>query len=114
QLASRVAGIDVILGGRSVTPLPEPILVSNNKGKTAVTNAGAQGRFLGVLDLDIGEGGLVDLRYNLLPVVTSFLRAGSRTEKRVNDTYVVAKTSVYVKIAKTGELPSGRGKFNGS
>lgn len=114
QLASRVAGIDVILGGRSVTPLPEPILVSNNKGKTAVTNAGAQGRFLGVLDLDIGKGGLVDLRYNLLPVVTSFVQADSRTAKRVDDTYAIAKTSLSEKIAKTEGLLYRRGTFNGT
>ncbi len=114
QLATRVTGIDVILGGRSVTPLPEPILVSNNKGKTAVTNAGAQGRFLAVLDLDIGNGGLVDFRYSLLPVVASFVQADSRMAKRVDDAYTTVKTSVSEKIAMTEGLLYRRSTFNGT
>lgn len=114
QLATRVTGIDVILGGRSVTPLPEPILVSNNKGKTAVTNAGAQGRFLAVLDLDIGKGGLVDFRYSLLPVVASFVQADSRMAKKVDDAYATAKTSLSEKIAMTEGLLYRRGTFNGT
>ena len=114
QLATRVIGIDVILGGRSTTPLPEPILVSNNKGKTAVTNAGAQGRFLAVLDLDIDKGGLVDFRYSLLPVVASFVQADSRMAKRVDDAYATANTSLSEKIAMTEGLLYRRGTFNGT
>ena len=114
QLATRVTGIDVILGGRSVTPLPEPILVSNKKGKTAVTNAGAQGRFLAVLDLDIGKAGLVDFRYSLLPVVASFVQADSQMAKRVDDAYATANTSLSEKIALTEGLLYRRGTFNGT
>ncbi len=116
QLAARVTGIDVILGGRSVTPLPEPIAVSNNKGKTAVTNAGAQGRFLAVLDLDVGKGGLVDFRYNLLPVVAGFVQADSRLAKRVDGAYVTANTDIRLseKIAVTEGLLYRRGTFNGT
>jgi sulfur-oxidizing protein SoxB len=114
QLATRVTGIDVILGGRSGTPLPEPILVSNKKGKTAVTNAGAQGRFLAVLDLDIGKGGLVDFRYSLLPVVASFVQADSQMAKRVDDAYATANTSLSQKIAMNEGLLYRRGTFNGT
>ena len=114
QLAASVTGIDVILGGRSATPLPEPILVSNNKGKTAVTNAGAQGRFLAVLDLDVGEGGLVDFRYNLLPVVTAFVQAESRMTKRVDEAYAAANANLSEKIAVTEGLLYRRGTFNGT
>lgn len=114
QLATRVTGIDVILGGRSATPLPEPILVSNNKGKTAVTNAGAQGRFLAVLDLDIDKGGLADFRYSLLPVVASFVQADSRLAKTVDNAYATANTSLSEQIAMTEGLLYRRGTFNGT
>ncbi|WP_025372425.1 bifunctional metallophosphatase/5'-nucleotidase [Advenella mimigardefordensis] len=114
QLAARVTGIDVILGGRSATPLPEPILVPNKKGKTAVTNAGAQGRFLAVLDLDIRKNGLVDFRYNLLPVVAGFVQADSRMEKRLSAAYATADHNLSEKIAVTQGMLYRRGTFNGT
>ncbi len=114
RLAARVTGIDVILGGRSATPMPEPILVSNKKGKTAVTNAGAQGRFLAVLDLDIKKNGLVDFRYNLLPVVAGFVQADSRMEKSVRAAYATADHNLSEKIAITQGMLYRRGTFNGT
>jgi 2',3'-cyclic-nucleotide 2'-phosphodiesterase (5'-nucleotidase family) len=41
--------------------------------KTLVTSAGSAGKFLAVLDLDIGKGGLKDARYQLLPVFANLL-----------------------------------------
>ncbi len=52
KLASRVTGIDVILGGHTHDAVPQPIAVTNAGGVTLVTNAGSNGKFLGVLDLD--------------------------------------------------------------
>jgi S-sulfosulfanyl-L-cysteine sulfohydrolase len=73
KLASRVVGIDVILGGHTHDALPKPVWVENPVGKTCVTNAGSHGKFLGVLDLDIRNGRLQDLRYRLLPVFSDLL-----------------------------------------
>src|SRR5262249_42763666 len=67
KLASRIAGIDVILGGHTHDAVPEPTVVSNISGKTAVTNAGSSGKFLGLLDLDVGNKRVNDVRYTLLP-----------------------------------------------
>ena len=53
KLASRVRGIDAILGGHTHDGVPQPVLVANRGGKTLVTNAGSNGKFLGVLDLDV-------------------------------------------------------------
>jgi len=55
KLASRVTGIDVILGGHTHDGVPQPTIVSNRAGKTVVTNAGCNGKFIGVLDLEVGE-----------------------------------------------------------
>jgi S-sulfosulfanyl-L-cysteine sulfohydrolase len=53
KLASRVTGIDAILGGHTHDAVPQPMLVKNAKGTTLVTNAGSNGKFLAVLDLDV-------------------------------------------------------------
>jgi len=45
KLASRVTGIDVILGGHTHDGVPAPVVVSNAKGRTLVTNAGSHGKF---------------------------------------------------------------------
>ena len=52
KMASRVRGIDAILGGHTHDGMPVATLVSNPGGKTIVTNAGSNGKFLGVLDLE--------------------------------------------------------------
>ena len=56
KLASRVRGIDVILGGHTHDAVPQPVAVTNAGGMTLVTNAGSNGKFLGVLDLEIARG----------------------------------------------------------
>ena len=56
KLASRISGIDVILGGHTHDAVPQPVFIRNAGGGTLVTNAGSNGKFLGVLDLDLGKG----------------------------------------------------------
>src|SRR5437764_6953160 len=68
KLASRVTGIDVILGGHTHDAVPQPVPVKNAAGTTLVTNAGSNGKFLGVLDLALDRGKVSDVRYHLLPV----------------------------------------------
>src|SRR4051794_27326333 len=74
KLASRVSGIDVILGGHTHDAVPQPIPITNAGGTTLVTNAGSHGKFLGVLDLDLGKSKVRDVRYRLLPVFSELLR----------------------------------------
>ena len=81
KLASRVRGIDAILGGHTHDGVPAPVIVSNAGGKTLVTNAGSNGKFLGVLDLEVKGGKVADFRYQLLPVFANLL-AGRRARWR--------------------------------
>ena len=75
KMASRVSGVDAILGGHTHDGMPRPTIVSNPGGKTLVTNAGSNGKFLGVLDLDVQDGKVADYRYRLLPVFANLLPA---------------------------------------
>jgi S-sulfosulfanyl-L-cysteine sulfohydrolase len=84
KLASRVSGIDVILGGHTHDVIPQPIWVQNNTSKTCVTNAGSHGKFLAVLDLDIRQNRLHDLRYRLLPVFSNLLEPDTEMQLLIN------------------------------
>ena len=53
-------------------------MVANAGGKTLVTNAGSSGKFLGVLDLDLGKGAVKDVRYRLLPVFADLIKPDPR------------------------------------
>ena len=75
KLASRVSGIDIILGGHSHDAIPEPRIVRNAGGRTWVSNAGSNGKFLAVVDLQIEAGRMRDCRYHLLPVFANLLPA---------------------------------------
>ncbi len=80
KLAARVRGIDAILGGHTHDGVPAPVIVSNAGGKTLVTNAGSNGKFLGVLDLEVKGGKVSDFRYKLLPVFANLLPADAEME----------------------------------
>ncbi|MGZ8471666.1 MAG: bifunctional metallophosphatase/5'-nucleotidase [Gemmatirosa sp.] len=64
EIACRVQGIDVILGGHTHDVLAEPVQV----GRTIITQAGAHGSYLTRLDLEVANGRILDLRHALLPV----------------------------------------------
>ncbi len=112
KLASRVTGIDVILGGHTHDGVPAPVVVSNAKGRTLVTNAGSHGKFLAVLDLDVKGGRIADYRYRLLPVFANLLSADREMARLIE-----AKRAPYVeklaeKLAVTEALLYRRGNFN--
>src|SRR5262249_32249537 len=73
KLASRVGGIDAILGGHTHDGVPRPSIIANRRGKTLVSNAGCNGKFLSVLDLEVKGGVVSEYRYRLLPVFSNLL-----------------------------------------
>src|SRR6476620_88985 len=86
KLASRVTGIDLILGGHTHDAVPQPISVSNPGGQTFVTNAGSNGKFLAVLDLDITKGKVANTRYPLLPVFSELLKPDAAMQALIDKT----------------------------
>jgi sulfur-oxidizing protein SoxB len=114
KLASRVSGIDVILGGHTHDAVPQPIGIANAGGITLVTNAGSNGKFLGVLDLDLAKGRVSDVRYRLLPVFSELLKPDAAMQaliERVRAPYAAAYAE---KIATADRLLYRRGNFNGT
>jgi len=114
KLASRVTGIDVILGGHTHDAVPRPVTVANSGGKTLVTNAGSSGKFLGVLDLELGKGAVKDARYRLLPVYSNLLKADAEMQALIDQARKPHATAFDAKIATAGELLYRRGNFNGT
>jgi len=84
KLASRVLGIDVILGGHTHDAIPKQFWVKNSNGRTCVTNAGSHGKFLAVLDLDVSRHHLRDVRYRLLPVFSNLLEPDGEMQELIN------------------------------
>lgn len=114
KLASRVTGIDVILGGHTHDAVPRPIPVRNAGGQTLVTNAGSSGKFVAVLDLDLAKGRVNDVRYRLLPVFSERLKADAAMAELIARHTVPHAKGLSEKFAMTDQLLYRRGNFNGS
>jgi S-sulfosulfanyl-L-cysteine sulfohydrolase len=113
KLASRVTGIDVILGGHTHDAVPQPIAVKNATGTTLVTGAGSNGKFLGVLDLAIDKGKVSDVRYRLLPVFSELLKPDPAMAELIGRLRAPLVTDWSEKIATPDRLLYRRGNFSG-
>src|SRR6478752_5543709 len=114
KLASRVSGIDVILGGHTHDAVPQPVAVNNAGGVTLVTNAGSNGKFLAVLDLEISKGRIADARYRLLPVFSELLKPDPAMQTLIENSREPFATPDAEKIATADRLLYRRGNFNGT
>jgi sulfur-oxidizing protein SoxB len=114
KLASRVTGIDVILGGHTHDAVPQPVFVKNAGGGTLVSNAGSNGKFLAVLDLDLGKGKVKDFHYHLLPVYSELLKPDTAMQALVERLHTAHSKAWTDKIATADRLLFRRGNFSGS
>ena len=114
KLASRVGGIDVILGGHTHDAVPQPVPVKNPGGMTLVTNAGSNGKFLGVLDLDVAKGKVRDVRYRLLPVFSELLKPDPAMQALIEKMRAPHAAAYAEKIATADHTLYRRGNFNGT
>ncbi len=114
KMASRVTGIDAIMGGHTHDAIPQPSIVENAGGKTLVTNAGSNAKFLGLLDLDVQEGRVRDFKYRLLPVFANLLPADPEMQAHIDKVRAPYKAQLEEKLATTDSLLYRRGNFNGT
>ena len=114
KMAEVCSGIDFIMGGHTHDGVPEAVPVKNEKGTTYVCNAGSNGKFLNVLDLDIQNGKIKDFKFTLLPIFSDLV-----PEDKEMKEYIAQVRKPFLKdlnrtIATTEETLFRRGNFNGS
>ncbi len=114
KMASRVTGIDAIMGGHTHDGMPAPTVVENAGGKTLVTNAGSNGKFLGVIDFEVKSGKVTDFRYKLLPVFANLLPADAEMAAFIDKVRAPFIEKLSEKLAVSEGLLYRRGNFNGS
>jgi S-sulfosulfanyl-L-cysteine sulfohydrolase len=114
KLASRVTGIDAIMGGHTHDGVPAPIIVANPSGKTLVTNAGSNSKYLGVLDFDVKDGKIKDFRYKLVPIFANLLPADKEMQMLIDKIRAPHLGKLNEKLAVTDGLLYRRGNFNGT
>jgi len=124
KMASRVTGIDAIMGGHTHDAIPKPVEVSNPGGKTLVINSGSNAKFLSVLDFDVKNGKVRDFRFKMLPVFSSLIEPDTTMTNYINkvrdqdvtfqgETFNMKK-KLEEKLAVAGDLLYRRGNFNGT
>jgi len=114
KLAARVSGIDVILGGHTHDAVPEPVAIANRHGRTLVTNAGSNGKFLAVVDLDVRGGRMQNCHYRLLPVFADLLKPDAEMAALIRRSRAPFEQKLSEKLAVTDGLLYRRGNFAGT
>ena len=114
KLASRVTGIDAILGGHTHDAVPMPMAVKNARGTTLVTNAGCNGKYLAVLDLDVRNGAVQGHRYKLLPVFANLITPDKEMSAVISKIRAPFEAKLSEQLAISEGLLYRRGNFNGT
>jgi len=114
KMASQVSGIDAIFGGHTHDGMPAAIPVSNPGGKTLVTNAGSNGKFLGVMDMDIRGKKLHDFRYRLLPVFSNILQPDAQMTAYITGMRAPFLEKLEEELSVAEDVLFRRGNFNGT
>lgn len=113
KLAGRVSGVDFIMGGHTHDGVPVAIEVKNPGGVTVVTNAGSNGKFVSVLDLEFARSGVSGYRFQLLPVFANLLEANKEMQNYIDDVRAPYRAILDEELAVTDTLLYRRGNFNG-
>ena len=114
KMASRVTGIDAIMGGHTHDGMPVASIISNKSGKTLVTNSGSNSKFLGVLDFEVKGGKVTDFRYKLLPVFANMLPADKEMDALITKVRAPYEAKLGEKLATNDGFLYRRGNFNGT
>ena len=114
KMAEVCTGIDFIMGGHTHDGVPEAGPIKNANGTTYVCNAGSNGKFLNVLDLDIQNGKIKDFKFTLLPIFSDLIPENKEMKKYIEDVRLPFLKELTREIATTDTTLFRRGNFNGS
>jgi sulfur-oxidizing protein SoxB len=114
KLATRVRGIDAILGGHTHDGVPRPVVIGEGDRRTLVTNAGCSGKFLGVLDFDFADGRIRGWKYRLLPVFSALLPADAEMAAHIAKARAPFEAKLAERLTVSESLLYRRGNFNGT
>lgn len=114
KMASRVTGIDAILGGHTHDAMPGPSVVRNPGGQTLVVNSGSNGKFLSVLDLDVRDGKVRGHRFKMLPVFANLIEPDKEMQAYIDQVRAPYQAKLDEPLAVTDSLLYRRGNFNGT
>ncbi len=114
KMAQVVSGIDFIMGGHTHDGVPEAYPVKNAKGVTYVCNAGSNGKFINVLDLDIQNGKIKDFKFTLLPIFSDLVPEDKEMKAYIEKVRKPFLKDLNRKIATTEITLFRRGNFNGT
>src|SRR5579871_4986750 len=110
KLASRVAGIDVVLTAHTHDALPAPVKV----GRTLLVSSGSHGKFVSRLDLDVRGGEVKDYRYKLIPIFADAIAPDPAMAAKIAGGRAPHHTHLDEVIGHAGTLLYRRGNFNGT
>ncbi len=115
KMASRVNGVDAIFGGHTHDGVYQPVPVKTPNGGTClVTNAGSNGKFLGVMDFDVKNGKVKGWKYRLLPVFSNYLAADPKMEALITKIRAPYEKQLGEVLAVNEDTLYRRGNFNGT
>jgi sulfur-oxidizing protein SoxB len=110
KLASRVAGIDVILTAHTHDALPHPIKV----GSSLLVASGSHGKFLSRLDIEVGGGRMTDFAYRLIPVLSDAIAPEPSMADLIGRIRAPHEAMLGLEIARTAGVLYRRDTFAGT
>jgi sulfur-oxidizing protein SoxB len=110
KLATRVPGLDVIFTGHTHDALPAVLPV----GRSLLIASGSHGKFLSRLDLDVGNDGIRDFRYRLIPIFADAIAPDPEMAKLIERVRAPHAALLGEVLGRTRTLLYRRGTLNGT
>ncbi len=114
KMASKLTGVDAIMGGHTHDAIPRPIEVDNKSGKTLVVNSGCAGKFVSVLDFKVTNKRVTGYQFKLLPVFSNLIEPDPEMDEYITQLRQPYLKKLNEKLAVSNDLLYRRGTFNGS